>query len=109
MITAIVALTALTLTVLAFVLKHAILHFVCVVLWIIFGVTAINNVWPEGNTYMPIGFGLMALVMAIVNLVIALNLYLGQRTVPPTHDQIQAAHRKKVLELTTKRGSDPWW
>jgi len=109
MITAIIALVTLVLNVTAFVLKNAILHFVSVITWLVFGVVMYNNTWPAGNTYTAIAFMLIALVMVIVNVIITLNHYLGQRTEPPTHDQIQSEYRRKILEMTGKKEPrDPW-
>jgi len=109
MVTAIVAVTTLTLTVTAFVIKSAILHFVCVIAWLVFGIVIYNNSWPVGNTFASVAFMFLALAMVIVNLVVSLNHYLGQRTEPPTHDQIQGDYRRKILDLMgRKEPRDPW-
>ena len=106
MTTSILAVTTLALTIMAFVFKNAILHLVCVIAWLVFGFAMYNQPWPTGNTYLGIAFMLLSLSMVIVNLIIALNHYLGQRTVPPTHEEIQSAHRIKVLQLTTRKRRD---
>ena len=109
MTTALLAFITAVLTTLAFVLKDAILHFVCVVVWLLFGIAMYNQTWPVGNTYLGLGFLLFALAMVILNLVMALNHYLGLRTTPPTHDEIQNEHRRKILNLTTQTPKQRWW
>ena len=109
MTSAIIAFTTLVLTGFAFAFKNAILHFVCVISWLLFGFVMWNQTWPTGNTYLPIAFMLLALSMVIVNLVVALNHYLGQRTVPPTHDEIQEKHRQRILGMTRPRSPDESW
>lgn len=107
-----VSLIVLGLTVLAFVLKRSTLHMVCVAVWLFFGVYMWNQTWPEGNEYLPVAFGLLSLIMVIVNLIIVLNNYLGQRTEPMTHDEIQSEHRRKVLDLTgywNRKDRDSWF
>lgn len=102
----------LGITVLAFVLKNAILHMVCVPMWIFLGFFMWNQTsWPEGNTFLQPAFFLVCVAMAIVNLIVALNHYLGQRTEPPTHDDVQRNYKRKILDITGRRGSgdDPWF
>ena len=102
----------LGLTVLAFVLKHALLHMTCVIAWLFYGFYMWNQSWPAGNTYLGTAFIFFALIMVIVNLIVALNHYLGQRTVPSTHEEIQAIHRRKVLNITRRKEpgeiEEPW-
>lgn len=102
----------LGITVLAFVLKHAILHMVCVPAWIFMGFFMWNQTtWPEGNTFLQYAFMLLAISMAVVNLVVTVNHYLGQRSTPPTHDEVQRNYKRKILDITGRRnsGDDPWF
>jgi len=116
MTTILLAVVTLVLTVTAFAFKNAILHFVCTIIWIVFGVTMMNQPWPSGNTFLGVAFILIALAMAIVNLVITVNHYLGQRTAPPTHDEVQRNYKRKILSITKPesflpprgRDDEPW-
>jgi len=99
----------LGLTGLAFVLKNAILHMVCVPGWIVLGIVLWNQMSVEGNPYIPTALILLAISMAIVNLVMTVNHYLGLRTAPPTHDETQDRYRKQIYDLTRgKKEKDPW-
>lgn len=98
------------LTVLAFVLKNPILHLVCVPAWISLGVYLWNMAsWPEGNTYLPTAFLSLAIVVAIVNLVVTVNHYLGQRTVPPSHEEVQSTYRKRIADITRRNNPEDFW
>jgi len=108
MLTIGIALIVLVLTTMAFVLKNALLHMVCIVGWLLFGFYMWNVNWPEDNTYLPMATMLLALSMVIVHLVYVVNHYLGLRTEPPTHTSIQDDYRKKVLDITRRRGPREW-
>ena len=109
MSTVAIAVIVLGLTALAFVLKNALLHMVCVIGWLFLGFYMWNREWPVGNEYLGTAFMLLALAMVIVNLIVTVNHYLGQRTTPPTHDEVQNEYRRKVLNVTGRREPrDPW-
>ena len=108
MLTIGIVVVVLGLTILAFVLKNALLHMVCVVGWLLFGFYMWNLTWPEGNTYLPMAVMLLALSMVIVHLIYVVNYYLGLRTEPPTHDNVQDDYRKKVLNVTRRKEPREW-
>lgn len=103
-----VVIIALVLTTLAFVLKHAILHMICVPVWIVLGVLLWNQSWPPENVYLPTAVMLLGISVAIIHLVMTLNHYLGQRTTPPTHDEVQNRFRKRIRDMT-HRDRDNFW
>lgn len=103
-----VALLVLGLTILAFVLKNAILHMVCVPSWLVLGVLMWNQPWPASNTFLATAFAFLAILMAIVHLVMAVNHYLGQRTTPPTHDEVQGGFRKQIYDMTHRERDESW-
>ena len=107
-----ILLLVLGITVLAFVTKNAVLHMACVPMWIFLGFFMWNQAdWPAGNTFLQYAFMVIAIIMVVVNLVTAVNHYLGQRTAPPTHDEIQRQYKRKILDITGQRhsGDDPWF
>lgn len=98
----------LGLTALAFILKDALLHMVCVPAWSVLGILLWNQNWPPGNAYLPTALVLLAISMALVNLVLTVNHYLGQRTAPPTHDEIQSRYKKQIYDMTRKPRDEFW-
>jgi len=98
----------LVLTGLAFVLKNAILHMVCVPAWIVLGILLWNQASGADNAYVPTALILLAISMVIVNLITTVNHYLGQRTAPPTHDEVQARYKKRVRDITHRERDWPW-
>ena len=108
MTTFIVTFITAVLTVLAFVVKNALLHMICVAWWLLLGFCLWNSTWPAGNTFLSYAAILICLGMVIVNLVTTLNHYLGLRTAPPTHDSVQADYRRKVLDITRRKEPREW-
>lgn len=100
---------ALGITALAFILKNPILHIVGVPAWLALGALLWNQPWPAANTYLATAFMLLAISVAIVHLVMTVNHYLGQRSTPPSHDEIQSSFKEKVRKLTQQKKEEEFW
>ena len=107
-VVAIVATITLVLTVLAFHTKEPMLHAVCVIGWLVVGYLLANAVYPAGNTYVWVAAGAIGFIMAFVEVVALVNVYISGRPHKVTYDEEQAAIRGRIVKLTKKKERYPW-
>jgi len=103
-----IILIVIVLTVVAYVLKNPIIHMICVPAWLVLGVFLWNSTWPSGNTYLPTAVLALTILVAIAHLAMTIRHYLGLRTTPLTHADIQGAYKKQIRDLTAPKDKDFW-
>jgi len=84
------------------------MHIVGMIAWLIWAFLMANQTYPEGNDYLWVAVTVFGLSMVLVMVAMWARDYFGANINPPTSDEVQAAHRKKVMSLTKKRESR-WW
>ena len=109
MVTIVFTAVVLAVTVLAFWRPRMLMHFVGIIAWLIWSFFMANQVYPEGNDYLWIAVTVFGLSMTLVMVYMWTREYFGTRIHSPSSSDIQAEHKRKVLELTQPRPTKHWW
>ena len=108
MVTALFTIVVIAVTFIAFWRPRLLMNAVGVIVWLIWSFLIFNQTYPEGNTYLQTAVTAFGLFMVFVMIYMWIREYFGDRIKPPTSDDIQAEHRKKVQKLVQPKGK-PWY